>query len=376
MRGLGSISRLVCLLAGLAVLALGGALSVEAAVTLVDFNASGQSDKVVLNWVTASEVKTVGFNLYRATSKSGPWSKVNSGLIGSKGTVTGGNYSFTDPGASNRAAYYYRLDEVELDGKVTTVAIFPEDPTPTPTATPAATATPQPTLSPPTATPTSRPSTSTPVPTATSTRIPLATATRTPVATSTPVPVATSTPVPVATSTPVPVATFTPVPVAASSGALAAVPTAPVSPVSPVSTILPAATATGTPAAAMGPVTPVSGSGSGGAAATGQDAGKPQPTIPSPAPTQAGGDRSAPGPTPISAGAPASGALALASGPAGVSRDGQNAGSSQPPAQTVEPGSPSRGLSPIEMGAGGLVGLGILGILASLVWSLVRYRRA
>jgi hypothetical protein len=83
---------------------------------------------VVVNWETASEVGTAGFNLYRApVSDNAPeqaWEKVNIELIPAQGDeVVGASYRFEDDGLAPGRRYAYRIEEVEWDGGST---VYPE----------------------------------------------------------------------------------------------------------------------------------------------------------------------------------------------------------------------------------------------------------
>ncbi len=51
------------------------------AVTLAAFDAQATADGVMLAWETVSELDNAGFNVYRAESETGPWSKLNDALI-------------------------------------------------------------------------------------------------------------------------------------------------------------------------------------------------------------------------------------------------------------------------------------------------------
>jgi len=75
---------------------------------------------VLLEWTTESEVNLAGFNIYRSESPDGPYVKLNETLIpASPDPVTGGSYSYTDSGAEPGVTYYYKLEDVELDGTAT-----------------------------------------------------------------------------------------------------------------------------------------------------------------------------------------------------------------------------------------------------------------
>ncbi len=88
------------------------------AVTLNFFTVSATGGEVALDWQTASEVAVVGFNVYRATSAAGPYTRVNADLIPAQGdALTGAAYHYVDtPGFG---AFYYQLEDVAADGGVT-----------------------------------------------------------------------------------------------------------------------------------------------------------------------------------------------------------------------------------------------------------------
>ncbi len=81
---------------------------------------TGGSAAVTLEWVTASEVDNAGFNLYRGESPDGPFAKVNQSLIPAGGSpITGGRYSYVDGQVLEGKTYWYRLEDIGLDGKST-----------------------------------------------------------------------------------------------------------------------------------------------------------------------------------------------------------------------------------------------------------------
>lgn len=72
---------------------------------------------VLVEWETASELDTVGFNLYRAGSPEGPFVQVNSELIpASSEPLTGAAYNYSDNNVQPGNTYYYELEEVEFNG--------------------------------------------------------------------------------------------------------------------------------------------------------------------------------------------------------------------------------------------------------------------
>jgi hypothetical protein len=76
--------------------------------------------KVTVQWETASEVNTAGFNLYRADSQAGPYVKVNTALIPASGNqLTGSSYKYEDAAVQPGRVYYYELEDVETTGRTT-----------------------------------------------------------------------------------------------------------------------------------------------------------------------------------------------------------------------------------------------------------------
>src|SRR5262245_10411652 len=70
----------------------------QTAIELVSFTVEVQADRTVtLVWETATEVDNAGFNLYRATTEGGPYTKINSALIPAQGDpVAGASYNYVD----------------------------------------------------------------------------------------------------------------------------------------------------------------------------------------------------------------------------------------------------------------------------------------
>jgi hypothetical protein len=78
-----------------------------------------QHTTVTIEWKTASEVSTAGFNIYRADGSEGPYSKINQDMIpASNDPLTGGNYQYIDRNVQARHHYFYQLEDVETNGKV------------------------------------------------------------------------------------------------------------------------------------------------------------------------------------------------------------------------------------------------------------------
>ncbi|MCC6545167.1 MAG: hypothetical protein IT392_11850, partial [Nitrospirae bacterium] len=90
-------------------------------VTLTSFNAIGLADKVLLTWSTAAEVDSMGFNILRGPTMAGPFTRINSWVIRSKGSPTSGvTYNFEDTGVENGVTYFYKLENVDINGSIST----------------------------------------------------------------------------------------------------------------------------------------------------------------------------------------------------------------------------------------------------------------
>jgi sugar lactone lactonase YvrE len=89
-------------------------------VTLSSFTATAKASRVILLWTTESEIDNAGFNIYRAESENGQYVKIITSLIPAKGAVTqGASYEIIDKDVKNRKTYYYKLEDIDLNGKST-----------------------------------------------------------------------------------------------------------------------------------------------------------------------------------------------------------------------------------------------------------------
>ena len=87
-------------------------------VELVSFNANVSGNIVHLNWVTASEINNMGFEVYKKESEErsqkSEWKVV--GFVEGKGTTTETQYySFVDIEVQS-GKYFYRLKQIDFDG--------------------------------------------------------------------------------------------------------------------------------------------------------------------------------------------------------------------------------------------------------------------
>jgi hypothetical protein len=75
---------------------------------------------IQVEWNTATELETAGFNLYRSPAIDGEFERINNKLIPGEGSgVTGAAYTFDDKEVTAGQTYYYLLEEVELDASTT-----------------------------------------------------------------------------------------------------------------------------------------------------------------------------------------------------------------------------------------------------------------
>ena len=87
-------------------------------VTLAHFRAERlDTDVVVIEWTTASELDNAGFNILRSQSKEGPYVKVNQALITGAGTTSERHaYIYRDSGTQPNIAYFYQIEDVSFSG--------------------------------------------------------------------------------------------------------------------------------------------------------------------------------------------------------------------------------------------------------------------
>ena len=85
---------------------------------LVIFLASAATPPAVtVEWSTASELNTAGFNVLRSDNPNGPFTRLNPEVIrASPDPLVGGSYVYTDTNVTPGQTYYYQLEEVEFGG--------------------------------------------------------------------------------------------------------------------------------------------------------------------------------------------------------------------------------------------------------------------
>jgi hypothetical protein len=89
-------------------------------ISLSSFTAKASNGRVKLKWVTETEINNAGFNIWRSEVANGEYVKLNEEIIAAKGSETkGATYVFIDNIAKNRKTYFYKLEDIDGDGKST-----------------------------------------------------------------------------------------------------------------------------------------------------------------------------------------------------------------------------------------------------------------
>ncbi len=89
------------------------------AITLASFTAKVVDGCIEIFWETATEIGTLGFQLWRSTEKDGDYERVPGSFTRSAAVMEamGAQYSFTDCDAvlDGKTLYYYKLEEIDVD---------------------------------------------------------------------------------------------------------------------------------------------------------------------------------------------------------------------------------------------------------------------
>ena len=77
---------------------------------------------IVVRWITESELNNAGFNILRSEARDGEFTKLNTKLIAGHGTTSERHtYEYADTSAKPNVVYYYQIQDVSLEGQVTTL---------------------------------------------------------------------------------------------------------------------------------------------------------------------------------------------------------------------------------------------------------------
>jgi hypothetical protein len=86
-------------------------------INLSSFTVTPKFSKVIIQWSTEAEIENAGFNIYRSEAEDGEYIKINDSLIPAQGSSTQGtSYEYVDNGLQNRKTYYYKLEDIDLNG--------------------------------------------------------------------------------------------------------------------------------------------------------------------------------------------------------------------------------------------------------------------
>jgi len=89
-------------------------------IELAAFTATADRKSVVLAWKTDSEIDNAGFNIYRSDRPDGGYRIINGRTIPAQGFADmGADYTFTDTAVRSGKTYYYRLEDINLNGTTT-----------------------------------------------------------------------------------------------------------------------------------------------------------------------------------------------------------------------------------------------------------------
>ncbi len=80
---------------------------------------SATNPRIVVEWSTATELDTAGFNLYRSAGPHQPPVKINATLVPpAPDPLKGADYSYRDKDVIPGQTYIYALEEVEASGNI------------------------------------------------------------------------------------------------------------------------------------------------------------------------------------------------------------------------------------------------------------------
>ncbi len=89
-------------------------------VELMSFSAHSSDGVVILRWATASETENIGFNVYRSADEQGIYQRINTDMIqGAGNSAREQRYEYIDATVTPGQAYFYKLADVDYNGKLT-----------------------------------------------------------------------------------------------------------------------------------------------------------------------------------------------------------------------------------------------------------------
>jgi hypothetical protein len=89
------------------------------AIVLTSFTAAVEGGAISVRWVTAAELNTWGFYLYRSADENRAHAiRITPELILGRGRAQGASYIWIDTDITSDTSYTYWLQEIELNGTV------------------------------------------------------------------------------------------------------------------------------------------------------------------------------------------------------------------------------------------------------------------
>ncbi len=87
------------------------------AITLTSFTVTTLQNEILIEWKTDMELDNAGFNIWRSEEVDGEYIKINDSLIQAEGSDY--QYSFADNAVVKGKTYYYKLEDIDLNGVAT-----------------------------------------------------------------------------------------------------------------------------------------------------------------------------------------------------------------------------------------------------------------
>jgi hypothetical protein len=88
---------------------------VLAVVVLSDFKAFPDQNRVILKWITQTELDNAGFYVQRSNSADTGYARINQAIIPARGdSLTGATYVYTDTAVTDGIIYWYKLEAIDL----------------------------------------------------------------------------------------------------------------------------------------------------------------------------------------------------------------------------------------------------------------------
>jgi hypothetical protein len=88
-------------------------------VQMAELRANTNPEKgITLSWETASELNSAGFHVWKSEQQDGEYSRITTAIIPSAGNSSSMNeYAYSDPTVKAGTIYWYKIEEISLDGK-------------------------------------------------------------------------------------------------------------------------------------------------------------------------------------------------------------------------------------------------------------------